>query len=501
VRIDDLLNCIFVAREAVTDVAEEGKLLRDAGEEREFCMAEILDALNNGEFKLYYQPRLNLAEGLIAGMEAFIYCPRQGIINMDKLVAEAENTDFLLPLRAWLFNEICRQAAFWQAENAIFAKISANVFSLRPDPAKFSVTLRTALEKYKLDPKYFDLEISEKAVARENNKTLASLNEALGISLAASLDSSASDYVSVLKLCNAPVAAIKINDSFISGLPYNESDNVFVRLVLDAAANSDVKTIAVGLNNKDQLEFLLNRGCDLVQGDFICPPLPAHLLEKFFDVYISECKKSGIEYNVLIGGANSPVAPELIIERLEKELAREKLINTLYEMVISAKDIAGTINNALKMLGQYLGVSQAYILEVSADEKFYGLTYNWIASAKEGGWEKQQSFLTEGFYNYYSLFHSGVLCVNDIAEIPEPFFSEYNSIGYTSFLQAVIILDGNIAGHIGFYNKKDPARTWGNKEIEVLKSAAVIFSFALSRARAEGEQGKDDEQLDTITEG
>ncbi|HXZ82350.1 MAG TPA: PAS domain S-box protein [Acidimicrobiales bacterium] len=261
-------NCTVVFDEA----------LRARAQTRSAAEAGLRDALQNGEFVLYYQPIINLALGKFIGTEALIRWndPQRGLVLPEDFIATAEETELIVPIGEWVLNEACRQTSAWNADwqgNAPL-EIAVNVSPHQVRAGSLLETVTRALDSSGLDPRVLTLELTE-TTFMENlelvHQVLDPLHE-LGVKMA--IDDFGTGYSSLGRIRRFGIDILKIDRSFVSGLEDDESARHLAKAVLEMGRALDVLVIAEGVETMGQLEWLGRFGCRFAQGFLFAHPLP-----------------------------------------------------------------------------------------------------------------------------------------------------------------------------------------------------------------------------------
>ena len=239
-------------------------------------------ALENGEFRLYYQPKIEFSSGKMLGVEALIrwHHPTLGVLPPARFIPIAESSNFIIPLGKWIIETACRQSRAWHAAKlprfSIAINLSANQLA---DPGLVQ-HVAEALRSTGADPSLIELEITETAVMRNLDEAVVCLNalRALGVSL--SIDDFGTGYSSLSYLKRLPVDILKVDRSFVKDLPHNHDDLAITRAVIAMAHGLSMKVVAEGVEEKCQFESLRDEGCDEFQGFFCRPAMESHHLEE-----------------------------------------------------------------------------------------------------------------------------------------------------------------------------------------------------------------------------
>ncbi len=243
---------------------------------------ELRRALAAGEFRLSYQPLVDLATGRVAEVEALVRWehPERGTVPPDAFVPVAEESGLIVPLGSWVLEEACRQARAWHRERPDGPPLSVSVnLSVRQfqHPGVVADVARV-LRETGLEPRLLTLEITESVAMDEEADTAAALRglKALGVRLA--VDDFGTGYSAFAYLRRCPVDALKIDRSCVAGLGRNPEDEAFVRAVVAFARMMGLEVTAEGIETDGQVTELRALGCERGQGFYFAAPLPAEVL-------------------------------------------------------------------------------------------------------------------------------------------------------------------------------------------------------------------------------
>ena len=244
---------------------------------------ELRRALDQQEFRVYYQPIIDLTNQKVIGMEALIRWehPRLGLIAPAQFIHTAEETGLIVPMGRWVLEEACRQAQQWQSErkDATPLELSVNLSAKQLQQANLVAEIAEVLRKTGLAPMSLKLEITESVAMNDAESTLARLYElkALGVKLA--IDDFGMGYSSLSYLKRFPVDTLKIDRSFVAGLGQNAEDTAIVQAVVTMAHTVGLTVTAEGVETTEISDHLQGLGCDLAQGYYFAKPLPSAGLE------------------------------------------------------------------------------------------------------------------------------------------------------------------------------------------------------------------------------
>jgi diguanylate cyclase (GGDEF)-like protein/PAS domain S-box-containing protein len=283
---DALLRC---ADAAMYKAKESGRStyhfytpeLNQAISERLELENSLRHALERDEFRVYYQPRIDVASGRIIGAEALIRwdCPGKGIIPPDSFISITEETGLIIPIGQWILQEACRQNRAWQRAGLPLISISVNLSPIQFRHAGLVQSVADALQQADLDPACLELELTESFVmhdAERINVAMQSL-KALGVDIA--VDDFGTGYSSLSYLKRFPVDRLKVDKSFVRDIDSDPDDAAIVRAIITLGHALGLKVVAEGVETQAHLEFLQQHGCDELQGYYFSRPVPAAEME------------------------------------------------------------------------------------------------------------------------------------------------------------------------------------------------------------------------------
>jgi diguanylate cyclase (GGDEF)-like protein len=241
-------------------------------------------ALVAGRFRLHYQPQVDVYSGEIVGAEALVRWrdPELGEVTPAELIPVAERSGFIVALGAWVLRQAVQQAALWR-DKGYRLLISVNVSALQFQQPDFVQSVATALAECALEPQCLELELTESILiqdAQEAMQRLQCLSE-LGVKLA--IDDFGTGYSSLAYLKRFPIGRLKIDRSFVKGLPGDESDAGIVRAIANMARALRLELIAEGVETEAQLQFMKQLGCQQFQGFIKSPALDVVSFESMMD--------------------------------------------------------------------------------------------------------------------------------------------------------------------------------------------------------------------------
>ena len=232
-------------------------------------------ALESNELFLMYQPQWDVATGKITGAEALLRWrhPVLGLIPPDKFIPIAENSGLIVPIGEWVLKTACAQARQWQDEGLPPLPVAVNVSAVQFRQETFPALIRKVLDETGLPAQYLELEVTEGLLLSNADVTLSVMQELEEMGLRLSIDDFGTGYCSLNYLKHLPVYKLKIDRSFVRDITIDPDDAAITGTIISMAKNLNLKVIAEGVENEQQMSFLRKHECDEVQGYYFSRPL------------------------------------------------------------------------------------------------------------------------------------------------------------------------------------------------------------------------------------
>ncbi len=233
-------------------------------------------ALKNEELYLLYQPQIEVRSGEIVGVEALVRWrhPERGIISPTEFIPLAEETGLIVPIGEWVLRTACNQARAWQRQAKRSVRMAVNLSAKQFKDENLTQIVLSALHDTGLDPKLLELELTEGTLMDDARATMATLEQLRGIGVYLSIDDFGTGYSSMNYLKRFDVRALKIDKSFICGLPQDSENAAITRAIIAMAHGLKMVVVAEGVETDEQLVMLQQYGCDMVQGFYLGHPSP-----------------------------------------------------------------------------------------------------------------------------------------------------------------------------------------------------------------------------------
>ena len=250
--------------------------------ERIAMEASFRNALNKEEFVIYYQPQVNVETGQYIGMEALVRWmhPDMGLITPAKFLPFANDTGLIIPLDQWVMKEAMGQYAEWYQKGFQPGVLALNLSVRQLRKEGFIDKLQLLLQETDFQPQWLELEVTESLIMDDSSTAIQILNriKELGVSLA--IDDFGTGYSSLSQLKRLPINRLKIDKSFIRGLPEDEEDVVISKTIIALAKNMGLSVLAEGVETQQQKDFLLQNGCSYMQGFYCGKPMLSSDIEE-----------------------------------------------------------------------------------------------------------------------------------------------------------------------------------------------------------------------------
>jgi diguanylate cyclase (GGDEF)-like protein/PAS domain S-box-containing protein len=237
---------------------------------------ELRAALAGGQLELHYQPKVSLRSGRIVGAEALIRWrhPERGMVAPDEFIPLAEETGLIFEIGGWVLEEACRQIRAWKDDGLAMPPVAVNL-SARQFDRRLPARVLDVLDRHGVLPEQIMLEITESLLVGGADNVIAIMNELVAMGLALALDDFGTGYSSLAYLKKFPISTLKIDRSFVVGLPYEENDCAIARAIVTMAQQLRQEIVAEGVETAEQMAFLRDLGCDQLQGYLFSPAVTA----------------------------------------------------------------------------------------------------------------------------------------------------------------------------------------------------------------------------------
>ena len=248
---------------------EQKRLERDLG-----------GALERQELLVYYQPIVSLETQKIVGVEALLRWqhPERGLVLPNTFIPVAEQTGLIVPFGSWIIGQALAQLKAWHGAGYTHLFVSVNISARQVQHPGLVGVVQAALERHHLAPRHVALELTESVFMERVDENVGHFRTLYDAGVRLSIDDFGTGYSSLGYLKRLPVHTLKIDRSFLAGVPEREGDTALVKTILAMAHNLNLNVVAEGVETPAQAEFLRTHGCDQAQGYLFSRPVPADTL-------------------------------------------------------------------------------------------------------------------------------------------------------------------------------------------------------------------------------
>ncbi|MFT6955909.1 MAG: putative signal transduction protein with EAL and GGDEF domain [Halieaceae bacterium] len=235
---------------------------------------ELRHAMTHNELELRYQPQIEIDTGDVVSMEALVRWkhPERGMISPGEFIPVAERTGQIIELGDWVMNEVARNCLYWETLGLPAFRICINISPLQFNQGNLTQSIADFLGRSGLDPRRLELELTESAIMTDAETNIAKLNELKGLGIELAVDDFGTGYSSLSYLKRFPIDTLKIDQSFVADLD-SPNGRAIIDAILALSKTMNLRSIAEGIEEPDQLRYLVNQRCDLLQGFYFASPL------------------------------------------------------------------------------------------------------------------------------------------------------------------------------------------------------------------------------------
>ena len=254
-------------------------------EQKLLLLEGLRQALDGGQFHLLYQPKIDLRSGLIFGMEALIRWdhPEQGLVSPQRFIPLAEESGLIVAIGEWVLQTACRQNRAWQLAGLAPMKMSVNVSPRQFEDKRLLERVAGALRASGMDAADLELEVTEGVMMRHLQQSVLKMRELTAMGVSLSIDDFGTGYSSLSALKSFPISRLKIDQSFVRELGGNADDQAIAMAIIALGHQLNLRVIAEGVETEVQRSFLLDNGCDEMQGYLFSRPVAADAIQALLE--------------------------------------------------------------------------------------------------------------------------------------------------------------------------------------------------------------------------
>ncbi|EST17586.1 diguanylate cyclase domain protein [Pseudomonas putida S610] len=245
--------------------------------------SELRRALRRDELELHYQPRLNLADGRVVGLEALVRWrhAERGLLPPSEFVPLAEQSGLIVPLGYWVIARALRDMQALNAQGLAPLHMAVNLSFRQFQDSQLLATLSRLIAEYGVDAHWLEFELTETAVMRRNERVRQTMDALGRLGVRFSLDDFGTGFSSFVHLNSLPITLLKVDRSFVAQMDMREENRKLVHAMINLAHNLNLEVVAEGVESETQLALLRGFGCNQVQGFLVSKPLPVDALIPF----------------------------------------------------------------------------------------------------------------------------------------------------------------------------------------------------------------------------
>lgn len=238
---------------------------------------DLRKALSKNQLLLHYQPKVDALTGALIGAEALLRWrhPQRGMIPPSDFIPIAEETGLIVPIGEWVIRTACEQNGQWQRAGLSPVPVAVNLAAPNFRHAGLAGLIEHALAEAQIEPGLLELELTESILMRDIDATVQTLDKLKSMGLTLAIDDFGTGYSSLSYLKRFPIDALKIDRSFIMDVVSNQNDAAIASAIIALARSLNLDVVAEGVETEEQVDFLVQRGCDKMQGFLYSKPLPA----------------------------------------------------------------------------------------------------------------------------------------------------------------------------------------------------------------------------------
>lgn len=253
---------------------------------RFFLESQLRHALERKELKLYYQPQVNIETGEVIGFEALLRWENSslGFVSPVDFIPVAEEIGLINKIGSWVIYEAAKKIKRWQEKGIHSLRIAVNISVRQLQQTNFLEQVDEVLRKTGITPSNLEFEITESIALTNLEYNIMILGKLKKMGIQISLDDFGTGYSSLSYLKMLPIDNLKIDKSFVQNLTHDSSNKAIASAIIAMAHSLNLKVIAEGVEEKEQLDFLLEQKCDFYQGFLFSKPIPQREINKFFTI-------------------------------------------------------------------------------------------------------------------------------------------------------------------------------------------------------------------------
>ncbi len=249
---------------------------------------ELREAIVSDQLELYYQPQVDASSGLVVSLEALVRWnhPVRGLISPGEFIPVAERTGLIIELGDWVLREAARNCAAWDADGYNNFRVCVNLSPLQFNQPNLADSVQAFLEESGLAPERVELELTESAIMTDAETNIEKLGQLKKLGIALAVDDFGTGYSSLSYLKRFPIDTLKIDQSFVADLG-SQDGCALVDAIIALASTLNLQVVAEGVETLEQVQYLVDRNCHLLQGYYFSRPMPVSKIAELLDTDFS----------------------------------------------------------------------------------------------------------------------------------------------------------------------------------------------------------------------
>jgi diguanylate cyclase (GGDEF)-like protein len=245
--------------------------------------ADLRHAVRNDQFELYYQPRINLKNEQVVGLEALIRWihPERGMVRPDDFLPLCENMGLMRNIGHRVIEKACNAINWLDAQGHTEIDVAVNVSFSEFQDDRFIDVVKDIVERSGIEPRRLEFELTESAILKSPEETQQRMDELREMGHAFSLDDFGTGFSQLSHMTELPISALKVDSRFVRDVPGNKHQEAVCMMIIDMAHRLDLRVVAEGAEGLEQIEFLSKANCHEVQGFYYSPAIPLEQIPRF----------------------------------------------------------------------------------------------------------------------------------------------------------------------------------------------------------------------------
>ncbi|MBV7271801.1 GGDEF and EAL domain-containing protein [Clostridium sp. PL3] len=246
--------------------------------------SQLKNSINNNELDIFYQPQIDAKNNEIIGIEALLRwnnC-KLGNVSPREFIPIAEDIEYIIQIGNWVLDESLKTASRWRKKGYKFNVISVNISPIQIKRIDFKDNLLNTCAKYNIPPSSLEIEITEGTLMEACKDRIEALNQLIKSGVNIAIDDFGTGYSSLNYLVTLPVNTLKIDKSFIDNIK-NEKNKALIKCILNLSKSLKYKIVTEGVETKEQMDLLVDLGCNIIQGYYFSKPLPLNEIEDLLE--------------------------------------------------------------------------------------------------------------------------------------------------------------------------------------------------------------------------